>query len=1086
MELTEHPLNLTKLWNHWKHGGHIQAVFQPIVSLQSGSVHAYEALSRPIDRDGSPIPVLALIASADRHRQLATFDRMAYTAMLSAVEEIGWTPDTYLFINVVPRSIADPGYLLHLIQNHPHLRPNQIVLEISERETLEAGDAHLSSLLQPFRDLGVKIALDDLGAGYSGLNRLVELKPDFAKIDLSLIRDVDRNSIKLALVESTVRFANKTAAIEIVAEGIETPSELFTLQEIGVDYGQGYLLGRPRYDLASISHSDYFNRSMESPVDQSQHLQALLNTAQRMVQGMAQGEGRNTHLVRLAMRLLGADVVSLFRRNETVMELYETTLPESLRPPIQKIHIDVDLPTSRPLIDRNPYIHQTLTDQRTPWSQQLGLESGIAVPICDNHDCWGILHIGFYAPHRVRPDMVKLAEGLAHLFVLAIGFSTLEDSAVQNLDPLGEPLYEAIATLADTEDVERLVAKVMQGALAVSEGHEGWIGLLDGAGHLHCIQADGSAFDIPQEDLFNPETIDGRGPVGQILQTGQQMIVPDIVLEPTLVPWLEDMLASGIKSAAGIPLMVGNRILGLLKVYHSEIGGFTLGRIRRLQALASLATTLLEKSLTLEETQAAQNRQEQLTAALFEISTCTTEEQILESVSNATLRMTGAELVVVSEPVGNEFRHRAASGSLAAIARQMPVPLKPQSEASLNLLSQVFYERTAASRTLPLSEMHGVKSPSALSGWARDQGLSHVVAIPLSSHDETLGVLTIFQKSSTTVRSPLISDLTSFAHVAASALYDRRLMHLLQDQQKQVDVLMRASRELPLVPDIDQLWLRTGDIFTQSMGASGGFIIEDLARLPSLHTFGKVRSYEGLLQQMFQESDPRHQGATVKEGGEVDPRLQAQGIQSCAVFPMTLHGRPTEMFVGIHSTSRNYFNAARLHLIEVFLGYVGVSYEVIQLRDQDDHSLIVDPLTQMANRYTIQRYFHGESTKIMQGESTSMALVLLDLDNFSRFNVDEGYSAGDRLLQEVATTIHRAKDPDAMLGRLGSDEFVILYRNREPVSIQEEIRKIQKTLAHPMRWSLIWGNQGTHNFSDLLQRAYHHLSPDGSLIDLSQ
>ena len=332
MELTEHPLNLTKLWSQWKRGGRIQAVFQPIVSLQNGTVHAYEALSRPIDGDGAPVPILALIASADRHHQLAALDRVAYTAMLAAVEEIGWTPDTYLFINVVPRSIADPGYLLHLISHHPHLKPPQIVLEISERETLDAGDAHLATLLQPFRDLGVKIALDDLGAGYSGLNRLVELKPDFAKIDLSLIRDVDRNSIKLALVESTVRFANKTAAIEIIAEGIETPSELFTLQEIGVDYGQGYLLGRPRFDLASISHTDYFNRSIEPAADQSQHLQALLNTAQRMVQGMAQGEGRNTHVVRLAMRLLGADEVSLFRRNEAWLELYETTLPKSQRP----------------------------------------------------------------------------------------------------------------------------------------------------------------------------------------------------------------------------------------------------------------------------------------------------------------------------------------------------------------------------------------------------------------------------------------------------------------------------------------------------------------------------------------------------------------------------------------------------------------------------------------------------------------------------------------------------------------------------------------------------------------------------------
>lgn len=1082
MELTEHPLNLAKLWNRWKHGGRIQAVFQPIVSLQNGSVHAYEALSRPIDREGESVPILALIASADRHRQLATLDRMAYTAMLSAVQENGWTPDTYLFINVVPRSVADPGYLLHLIQHHPHLSPNQIVLEISERETLDAGDAHLSRLLQPFRDLGVKIALDDLGAGYSGLNRLVELKPDFAKIDLSLIRDVDRNSIKLALVESTVRFASKTAAIEIIAEGIETPSELFTLQEIGVDYGQGYLLGRPRYDLASISHRDYFHRPMESPVDQSQHLQALLNTAQRMVQGMAQGVGRNTHLVRLAMRLLGADVVSLFRRDQSRLELHETTLPASQRPPIQDIPIDADQVTSLPLIDRNPYVHQTLEDQRTIWAQQIGLESGVTVPICDNHDCWGVMHIGFYAPHRVRPDMVKLAEGLAHLFVLAIGFSTPADTMAVGVDPLGEPLFEAIATLADTEDVQRLVAKVVQGALAVSEGHEGWIGLLD-HGQLHCIRSDASSFDVPQEDLFDPNTIDGQGPVGQILQTGRQMMVPDIVLEPTLAPWLEDMLAAGIKSALGIPLLVGSRVIGILKVYHSEVGGFTLGRVRRLQALASLATTLLEKSLTLKDTQEEQFRQEQLTAALFEISTCTTEEQILETVSCATRRMTGAELVVVSETEGQKFRHRAASGDRANEVIQLSVPLNKASDASLNLLSQVFYQRTPATRNLE-NTPKALDNPPALSAWARQQGLVHVLGLPLSSHDETLGVLTIFQKSSS-VHPSVISDITSFAHAAASALYDRRLMHLLQAQQKQVDVLMRASSELPLIPDVDQLWQRTGDILTQTMGVSGGFIIEDPARLPSLHTFGMVRTYEGLLQQLFQESDPRRKTPEVQSAHELDQRLRDQGVKSCALFPMTLHGQPTEMFVGIHSTSDYYFNPARLQLIEAFLGYVGVSYEVIHLRDQDRHALITEPLTKIANRHTIQRCFNGQSQKMREGVSSSVAIALLDLDDFSHANADHGYTADDPLLQEVAHAIHRTKDADAMLGRLGSDGFVILYRNRQAPSIQQEMSQIQRTLPHPMRWSVVWCNQGTHNFSDLLHQAYQCLSSGGGVVEMS-
>jgi len=104
-------------------------------------------------------------------------------------------------------------------------------------------------------------------------------------------------------------------------------------------------------------------------------------------------------------------------------------------------------------------------------------------------------------------------------------------------------------------------------------------------------------------------------------------------------PWLDDMLASGIKAAFGIPLVVGSRTLGIMKIYHSEVNGFTLGRLRRLQALASLATTLLEKSVTLQETQAAQARQEELTEALYAISSCTTEDEILITAANAAQRL---------------------------------------------------------------------------------------------------------------------------------------------------------------------------------------------------------------------------------------------------------------------------------------------------------------------------------------------------------------------------------------------------------------------------------------------------------------
>ncbi|MCL5970974.1 MAG: EAL domain-containing protein [Firmicutes bacterium] len=1081
MELTEHNLDIVHLWPQWRRGGGIQAVFQPIVSLQSGTVTAYEALSRPYDASGGPVPILALIASAEQHHQLVVLDRLAYTAMMKSVKEMTWPHNTRLFINVVPRSIEDPGPLLDLIKTQRTVPPDHIILEISERESLAEGDAYLSQLLQPFRDIGVKIALDDLGAGYSGLNRLAELKPDFAKIDLSLIRDVDRNSIKLALVESTVRFATKTAAIEIVAEGIETPSELFTLQEIGVDFGQGYLLGRPLPHLTSRSHTGFFNRSLEPPKDHSEHLQALLNTAQRMVQGMARGEGRNTHLVRLAQRMLGADVVTLFKRESDQLVVYETTLSDALFPATRRIPILADTAYSKPLIDRSAFIRQTLADDPSPWSRELALESGIAVPICDNYDCWGVLHVGFYAPHKIRPDMVKLTEGLAHLFVLALGYGNLEQSVQETSDPLGEPLYEAIFTLAETHDVDRLLAKVVQAALSVSQGHEGWIGLLNEE-NLHCIEPDGQIFDISRTDLFDETTVDGQGPVGKILQTRQPLIIQDIQHEPILFPWLDQMLESGIKAAMGLPLLVGDRLLGIMKVYHSEVNGFTLGRVRRLSALASLATTLIEKSLSLQATQKAQERQRQLTEALYAISSCTTEDGILLIVAHAAQQLTGSELVILLEPDTLEFRHRATAGSLSHASGSLKIPFQAISESPLNIFNQAFHSGSPV--VLDIAQKDG-ECPWAIRHWAERYGLRHTAIIPLNSHGQSLGLLAIFLVASSQTLATLRTEMTSFVHAAASALYDRRLTHLLQEEKAQVDVLIRASQELPLVSTIDDLWQRVGAIITESMGASGGWVIEDLAQLPSCYVFGRAKSYEGLLQQKFQEADPRGYHSVVRTNDQLDPRLRAFKVNASSIFSISLYGHRTSSLLAVHSEDPQYFTAARLHLVEVLLGYVAVSYEVVRLREQETQSLVLDPLTRLANRYAIQRCFHEESERMKQGQSQSMAIVLFDVVGFSRINAEHGYQGGNVVLRDLADALSQHKDDDAKVGRLGSDEFVLLYRNRDQDSLWREIIQLAEQLPYPTSWCLVYTQNPDHEFADLIQLGYQHMTPRGAMIHAS-
>jgi len=118
-----------------------------------------------------------------------------------------------------------------------------VVVEITEHAAIEDIDALLMEI-DRLRDLGARIAIDDAGAGYSGLQQIIRLRPDVIKLDVSLTKDVDKDLARRSLASAMVQFAHDTKA-RVVAEGIETEAEMRTLRSLGVEWGQGYHLARP-------------------------------------------------------------------------------------------------------------------------------------------------------------------------------------------------------------------------------------------------------------------------------------------------------------------------------------------------------------------------------------------------------------------------------------------------------------------------------------------------------------------------------------------------------------------------------------------------------------------------------------------------------------------------------------------------------------------------------------------------------------------------------------------------------------------------------------------------------------------------
>ncbi len=221
--------------------GRIRTLFQPIVSLSDGSVLGYEALSRgPI---GTRLESAdALFSTAAERGVAAQLERLCrFRAIANAS---GIPPGCYLFLNISPRVFEERNEALSRdVVDQNRLAQERIVLEITEKQAIDDFDL-FKRTLQHYNRQGFKVAIDDAGAGHNSLRAVTEVRPHYIKLDMSLVRDIDRDRAKNALVSAIIIFARRIDA-KVLAEGIETVEELATLIEIGVEYGQGFLLARP-------------------------------------------------------------------------------------------------------------------------------------------------------------------------------------------------------------------------------------------------------------------------------------------------------------------------------------------------------------------------------------------------------------------------------------------------------------------------------------------------------------------------------------------------------------------------------------------------------------------------------------------------------------------------------------------------------------------------------------------------------------------------------------------------------------------------------------------------------------------------
>jgi EAL domain-containing protein (putative c-di-GMP-specific phosphodiesterase class I) len=218
-------------------GDALAIAFQPIFSLPTRRLAGYEALAR--FRTELVQPTEAWFADAESVGLRVELELAAIARALAQISLLG--EDTYLSLNASPDTLLSPE--LGVLLKRP-LRP-RIVLELTEHAQIENYDA-LAHALAPLRADGVRLAVDDAGAGFASLRHILQLDPDMIKIDRSLTKNLEHDSRVRALAAAIVTFARETGVI-VVAEGIETAEQLNEVQALGAASAQGYLLGKPAF-----------------------------------------------------------------------------------------------------------------------------------------------------------------------------------------------------------------------------------------------------------------------------------------------------------------------------------------------------------------------------------------------------------------------------------------------------------------------------------------------------------------------------------------------------------------------------------------------------------------------------------------------------------------------------------------------------------------------------------------------------------------------------------------------------------------------------------------------------------------------
>ena len=214
---------------------------QPIVNTKTRKIFAQEALARGLNGE----PAGHVFANVNENN-IYGFDQACRVKAIQLAAEL--SVDSYVSINFMPNAVYKPELCIRttIEAAQTHKFPTErIIFEFTENEEIK-DPSHLIGIIGYYKQRGFLTALDDFGAGYAGLNLLAEIHTDLIKLDMALIRNIDKDKRRQVIVKNTIAMCRELS-IEVIAEGVETREEFAALQDQGIDLFQGYYFAKPAF-----------------------------------------------------------------------------------------------------------------------------------------------------------------------------------------------------------------------------------------------------------------------------------------------------------------------------------------------------------------------------------------------------------------------------------------------------------------------------------------------------------------------------------------------------------------------------------------------------------------------------------------------------------------------------------------------------------------------------------------------------------------------------------------------------------------------------------------------------------------------